>query len=240
MFVRHSPILQRGWGMSFSRGVTPAATVTGELLTSYMAGIGMNFAAPPLRDANIEDTLLFASIEGVKKDDLRVAAVLVTWFGVHASRVNADRLTRLITGQRSPGLRALWSALAQGQSKDRRFARLAGLYVGPRIDLVDVGTDFQVARHGEDARFKGTPVRVASNVLRERAGDILSPTELAKRHHPYRCRVIMGPSYRADMWASLEEDPTLSIAALARKAYGSFATAWHVRRDFELVGQGKR
>jgi hypothetical protein len=40
------------------------------------------------------------------------------------------------------------------------------------------------------------------------------------------------------MWAAIEEDPTLSAAALARKAYGSFATAWHVRRDFELVGHG--
>jgi hypothetical protein len=106
------------------------------------------------------------------------------------------------------------------------------------MDLINVGTEFQVARHGEDPRFEGTPVRVASNVLRHRTRDILSPTELAKRHHAYRYRVIMGPSYRADMWAALEEDPTLSIAALARKAYGSFATAWHVRRDFELVSRG--
>jgi hypothetical protein len=224
--------------MSFRRTVTPSVSVTGELLTSYMTGIGMNFAASPSKDANIEDTLLFASIEVLEKDDLRVAAMLVTWFRVHASWVNADRLTRLIAGRTSPRLHALWSALAQAQSTDRRFVRLAGLYVGPRMDLIEVGTEFQVARHGEDPRFEGTPVRVASNILRDRARDILSPTELAKLHHAYRCRLMMGPSYRADMWAALEKDPTLSAAALARKAYGSFATAWHVRRDFELVGYG--
>jgi hypothetical protein len=224
--------------MSFSRTVTPTVSATGELLTSYMTGIGMNFPGSPLNDANIEDTLLFASVEGVEKGDLRVAATLVNWFGIHASWVNADRLTRLITGQESPRLQAFWSALAQGQSADRRFVRLASLYIGQRMDLIDVGTEFQVARHGEDPRFEGTPVRVASNVLRLRTRDILSPTELAKRHHAYRYRVIMGPSYRADMWAALEEDPTLSVASLARKAYGSFATAWHVRRDFELVSHG--
>ncbi len=226
--------------MAFSRTLTPSTAVTGDLLTSYMTGIGMNFAASPFPEPNIEDTLLFASIEGVEKDDLRVLAILVTWFGVHAPWVNADRLTKLVAAQSSPRVRALWSALAQSQNKDRRFTRLANLYVGPRRDLIKVGTEFQVARHGEDPRFEGTPVRVASNILRDRASDVLQPAELATRHHAYRCRVMMGPSYRADMWAAFEEDPTLSVAALARRTYGSFATAWHVRRDFGLLPQPLR
>lgn len=46
---------------------------------------------------------------------------------------------------------------------------------------------------------------------------------------------MIGPTYRADMWAALEADPDLSAAELARRTYGSFATAWHVRRDFALV-----
>jgi len=46
---------------------------------------------------------------------------------------------------------------------------------------------------------------------------------------------MIGPAYRADMWAALEDDPTLSAASLARKTYGSFATAWHVRRDFGVL-----
>jgi hypothetical protein len=156
------------------------------------------------------------------------------------SWVNADRLTKLIAAQRSPRLRALGAALARGQSQDRRFARLAALYVGLRQDLTEAGTEFQVARHGEDPRFAGSPVRVASHILRDRAGDVLQPAELATRHHAYRCRVMMGPSYRADMWAALEEDPTLSAAALARRTYGSFATAWHVRCDFGLLPQAHR
>jgi hypothetical protein len=240
MFVRLLPILERGWVMPFSRTLTPTGAVTGDLLTSYMAGIGMNFAVSPFLEPNIEDTLLFASIEGMEKNDLRVLAMLITWFGVHAPWVNADRLTKLIAAQKLPRVRALWSALAQGQSKDRRFVRLAKLYVGPRNDLTETGTEFQVARHGEDSRFEGSPLRVASNILRNRARDVLQAAELAKRHHAYRCRLMMGPSYRADMWAALEEDPTLSAAALARRAYGSFATAWHVRRDFRLLPQAHR
>jgi len=45
----------------------------------------------------------------------------------------------------------------------------------------------------------------------------------------------MGPSYRADMWAELDQDPSLSAAKLARRAYGSFATAWHVKQDWEVL-----
>lgn len=221
--------------MSFSRTLVRSDTLEGDLLTSYLAGIGMNFAASPFIDANIEDTLLFASIEGIEKEDLRVLAILVTWFGVHAPWVNADRLTALVTAQSSPRVRAFWSALARWQKKDRRFARLASQYGGPRQDLMRTGTEFQVKRHGEDARFEGGPVRVAANILRDRSTDVLEPAELAQRHRAYRYRVIMGPSYRADMWAALEKDATLSAAALARKTYGSFATAWHVRQDFGLL-----
>ena len=55
--------------MSFSRTRTPSVAVTGDFLTSYMTGIGMNFAASSssFPGPNIEDTLLFASIEGMEK-----------------------------------------------------------------------------------------------------------------------------------------------------------------------------
>jgi hypothetical protein len=62
-----------------------------------------------------------------------------------------------------------------------------------------------------------------------------SSVKRSRHHHTYRCRVTIGPTYRADMWAALEDDPTLSAAALARQTYGSFATAWHVRRDFAIL-----
>jgi hypothetical protein len=110
---------------------------------------------------------------------------------------------------------------------------------GPRIDALATGTDFQVKRHGEDPRFAGSALRVPGNLLRDRSTDVLPPADLARRHRAYRCRLLMGPSYRADMWAELEADPTLSATALARSTYGSFATAWHVRNDFTLlVGSG--
>jgi hypothetical protein len=221
--------------MAFSRTLVPTQSPQDDMLTSSMVGIGMNFTAVPSADPNIEDTILFASVEGVENYDLRVLAVLVTWFGVHAPWVNADRLIKMVEAQSSPRLRAFWSALASWHKKDRRFARLARLYVGLRQDLIETGTDFQVRRHGEDPRFEGSPIRVAANVLRDRTSDVLQPADLAQRHNAYRYRVMMGPSYRADMWAALESDPKLSAAELARRTYGSFATAWHVKREFRLL-----
>ncbi len=71
--------------MAFSRAFLPAATSSHDALTSAMVGIGMAFAASvPVEEPNIEDTLLFASIEAMEQHDLRVLAVLTTWFGVHA------------------------------------------------------------------------------------------------------------------------------------------------------------
>jgi hypothetical protein len=221
--------------MAFNRAVLPAEPLQAESLTSAMVGIGMSFAAPALVDANIEDTLLFASQEGLERDDLRVLSVLVTWLGVHTPWVNADRLTRLVQCQPSPRIRAFWNAVANWQGKDRRFARLAAVQEGGRVDLLPVGTEFQIRRHGEDERFAGTALRVPAKVLRDRAADVLSPEELARRHRAYHHRIMMGPSYRADMWAALEGDPSLVAAQLARRTYGSFATAWHVKRDFELL-----
>jgi len=221
--------------MAYSRAIAPPAPPASDELTSAMVGIGMGFAASAARTSNIEDTLLFASSEGMDRDDFRVVAILTTWFGVHAPYVNADRLTKLVSAHRSVRVRALWSALARWQAKDRRFARLARLHRGPPLDLLSTGTEFQLKRHGEDSRFAGSGLRVPANVLRDRAADVLSPAELSRRHRAYARRVMIGPSYRADMWAALEEDPRLSAAALARKTYGSFATAWHVRRDFAML-----
>jgi hypothetical protein len=204
-----------------------------------MVGIGMNFAAKRAKNPNIEDTLLFASKEALEKDDLRVLSVLVTWLGIHASWINADRLTRLVAGEQSPRVRAFWSAVGHWLKADRRYARLAGIYRGPRLDILEAArTEFQVERHGEDPRFKNSPLRVPANLLRDRETDVLSPAELVKRHIAYRYRVMMGPSYRADMWGALQADPSLSPAELARRAHGSFATAWHVKCDWERVQGG--
>jgi hypothetical protein len=63
---------------------------------------------------------------------------------------------------------------------------------------------------------------------------VLQPAELARTHAAYRWRLVIGPSYRADMWAALERKPDLAAAALARATYASFASAWQVRRDFAV------
>ena len=218
--------------MAHSRALAPALAPSADALTADMVGIGMLVGGTASRDPNIEDTLLFASIEGMERGDLRVLAVLVTWFGVHSGRVNADRLTRLVGLQESKRVRAFWNALAHWRASDRRFARLPRGYRGPRVDLLTAGTAYQVARQGEDPRFSGSKLRAPASVLRDRPADVLTPAELARRHRAYRWRLVIGPTYRADMWAALEREPTLSAAALARRTYGSFATAWQVRRDF--------
>lgn len=221
--------------MAFKRAATACAQLSEDELTEAMTGIGMSFAARANHDANIEDTLVAATEQGMLHDDLRTLAMLVTWLGVHARLINADRLVRLIETHQAPRVRAFWSAIARWQKRDRRFARLLTLYGGERVDLLSVGTDFQVRRHGEDPRFEGSALRVPANALRDRAADVLGPAELVRRHRTYRQRLIMGPSYRADLWAALEENPALSAAELARAAHGSFATAWQVKRDWHLV-----
>lgn len=106
---------------------------------------------------------------------------------------------------------------------------------GERVELLRDGNAFQVRRHGEDPRFASSPLRVPANVLRERTADVIGPAELAKRHRAYRWRVLIGPSYRADMWATLEAQPDITASELARRTYGSFSTAWQVKYDRELL-----
>src|SRR5215468_5796455 len=180
--------------MVFSRPLAPAQTPGRDALTAAIVGIGMELAAPAASEPNIEDTLFFASAEAMDGSDLRILALLVSWFGVHHAWVNADRLTKLVAIRGSERVRALWAALAHWQAKDRRYARLAGHHRGQRLDLA-AGAEFQIRRHGEDARFAGSGLRVPANLLRDRPGDVASPAALARRHGAYRRRIMMGPSY---------------------------------------------
>ena len=221
--------------MSYNRRITPACTPDPETLSSMMAGIGMNIAANPDRYANIEDTLYFTSIEGMDHDDLRTLSLVTQWLSVHLRRINADRMIHLISACPSERVRCYWKAVAVWQAKDRRLARLQFVYRGSRVDLLPAGTDFQISRRGQDLRFANGPLRTPAGMLRERAADILSPEELAARHPVYRWRILVGPSYRADMLAFLERNPALSTSQLARLAYGSFATAHDVKRDWNTL-----
>jgi hypothetical protein len=226
--------------MAFSRALMPGPRPHASRLTADMAGIGMNFAAEPNIHANIEDTLIYASELGMIDEDLRVLSVLTTWLGAHHGRINADRLVRVIVEHPSERVRAYWAAMATWLAKDRRFARLATTYAGPPVELLGVGTQFQISRRGEDERFAGTMLRVPAGTLRDRIADVLSPDALARLHPGYRNRVRMGPSWRADVWTILEREPNLSVADVARRAYCSFATGWQVVQDFNLMRQVER
>jgi hypothetical protein len=200
-----------------------------------MVGIGMNFAAKAQLDADIESTLLHASAVGMDEGDLRVLAVLTTWIGVHHAHMNADRLVRFVGAHPSQRVRVYWAAIATWLKKDRRLARLADAYQGPPIELLPTGTAFQIKRRGEDERFVDSPLRAPLGTLRDRSDDVLRPEVLVRRHAGYRNRVLMGPSFRADVWTVLEKTPGLSVADIARSASCSFATAWQAVQDFRLL-----
>jgi len=203
-----------------------------------MVGVGMNLAAPAIPGANIEDTLVFASEQGMLEHDLRVLGVLVQWLEVHHTHVNADRLARMLSVHERSRVRTFWASVALWLETDRRLSRLQKLHEGARTPLLPVGTEFQVARRGEDDRFASTPLIVPAGTLGRRSGDVLSPIELIRVHAGYRNRVLMGPSWRADVWTVLETSVDLPTAEVARKAYCAFSTAWQVRQDFELLRAG--
>ena len=138
----------------FRRDAAARELLEGDTLTRAMVGIGMGFAAEAQPDANIEDTILAASEEGIERDDMRVLGVLVDWLDIHATWINADRLCRLVLASGSPRIAAFWSAFAQRHRTDRRFSRLLALVADARCDLLRVGADFQVHRRGEDPRFR--------------------------------------------------------------------------------------
>jgi hypothetical protein len=222
--------------MSFKRQVAPLVRLEGEALDRAMAGIGMNFAVTPEPCPAIEDVLFFASQLGMEQNDFRVLNVLCKWIDVHASRINADRLTRLVEAcAQHERTRAFWAAVGQWQHRDTRFARLAALRPErKRMDLFS-GTDFQVQRRGEHPWFAGTCLRVPPGTLRDRSSDVATAEQLAQLNPVYRERVVQGPSYRADAWAALQSDDSFRPSELARRTYASFATAWEVRRDWDIV-----
>ena len=205
----------------------------GAALDAAMVFIGMRFACTPSREPpNIEDTVLAAARVAVDYEDLRVFDVLVLWLLTHANVLNTDRLLPLLPSL-SPRCRAFWSAAASF-TKMRRLAPATQAYEGPRLDISGI-TTLHVARHGEDERFVGTPLRVPANLLRLRCEDVDAPMAVASRHPAYRWRTTIGPGYRAGCWAILESSPGLSISELARRAHSSYATAHRAAHDFAVA-----
>lgn len=225
--------------MGYNRSIVPPTYQSKDSLTADMVGIGMLFAERGSKHPNIENTLVATSLEGIDGEDLRALSLLVDWLEIHSERINANRLIQLVANLKSERTRCFWSAVAHWLKKDRRLKKLQILYKGPRIDLLQSSTDFMVKRSGEDSRFAGSLLRVPENTIRHRPKDILSPYELAKCHSTYRTRLTIGPTYRADMWAIMELEPSIPAAELARRTYGSFATAWQVKRDWNTLNKKK-
>lgn len=221
--------------MGFSRTHSLPPPPTADQLTADMIGIGMLFSGQGSAEPDIELTLLFASEDGMERPSFRTLAVLCTWLHAHLRYVNVDRLYRLVALHHSARVRTFWAAVAHWQKGDGRLRRFRGLHHGRQLEL-DEGSGFLLRRHGEDARFAGSPLLVHAKLLRDRAADIESPAEVAAHHGVYRLRVLMGATYRADVLAALARDAHASTAELARRAGCSFGAARLARIDAEVVG----
>lgn len=221
--------------MSYKRVVACESYFSGQSLDGRLAGIGFKISASKELNPNIEDTLIAAAIEGMN-GDFRILSLLTDWFEVHYQRVNVDRLVRALKELKNQRVRAYFSAIGTWLEKDRRFKKMEPLYKGPKIPLGLAGDyTFLIKRNGEDERFSGGKLRVANGNLRRRLQDIETPEVLAKIHTDYFYRVLIGPTYRADMIALLKRSKELRASDLARLTYGSFATAWEVMRDMAIL-----
>lgn len=222
--------------MSFKRQNVPTAFASSGLLTSQLVKIGFLFAADPApEEPNIENTLIAASLEGLN-GDYRALSLLVDWISIHVGQLNVDRLVKILKELKNPKLRAFWSSIAQWQKSDPRLRKLSRIYRGERVGLLDAEiAAFHLKRDGEDPRFVKTHIIVPNKLLRHRPNDVMDPAAVARIHLGYRYRLMIGPTYRADMWAALEKNPKLTASELARFCYGSFSTAWNVKRDWEIV-----
>ena len=203
--------------------------------SSMLAGIGCNINAFPVVNADIEYTLYKASQESLENLDFRALSLIVHWIDIHGSIVNVPRLKRLLITSNTETQR-LWHAIAEWRQEHHKWQSLLRLKSpGERWELLPVGTDFQISRKGEDPRFVDTSLRIPTGLLPIREGDILSPKHLIQHHPTYANRVRFGVCLRADLWTQLEIDSRLSSAQLAKRVGCAFASAWEVKRDFELL-----
>lgn len=221
--------------MSYKRVIALDVYASGKNLDGLLAGIGFKIGTTKEPNPNIEDTLIAAAIEGMA-GDFRTLSLLTDWFEVHSSRVNVDRLTRAVSELANTRVKAYFSGVGHWLKKDPRYKKLAALYRGPRVLLgLTDEYSFLIKRNGEDERFQKSKLEVANGSLRRRLQDIATPEELVKMHDDYYHRILIGSTYRADMVALHKKSPKITASELARRTYGSFATAWEVMRDLSLL-----
>lgn len=222
--------------MSFKRIISTDIYQTGLPLTRSLIAIGLKIGDHNVQEnMNIEDTLIAGAIEGLH-GDYRILSLITNWIEIHFERINVDRLYRAIKILKNVKLSCYFSALAYLLKADARFNKFKLLYKGDRLLLgLTKEYHFLVKKHGEDLRFEKSKFIVAKHTLRDRKDDILSVKQLSMHNRTYYYRLLIGPSYRADMMAQLSLNPTLTATELAKKTYGSFATAWDVIQDFKYL-----
>jgi hypothetical protein len=233
--------------MSFSRN--SPSPLEGLELGAAMRGLGLRLGEVGGRvdsQAPIELTLASAvreALDGTRRlPDLRLLGVVVVWLERHAARVNVRHLNWLLTTLKpSPRAAAFWAAVGHWLGKqDARFRVLSKLHEGKPMPLV-TDAEERAAFRGTDPRFDGGPLIVPSGLLRNRPEDVDPPERLAERHRVYRARVLIGPTYRADLLyavqAELDAGHALPVPAdLARKVGCAYGTAAQLLDDVRIAG----
>ena len=221
--------------MSFKRVQSLETYPQGEELTKKLIGIGFKIDGEGEKNPNIEDVLIAAATEGMNRD-FRILSLLTDWFSIHHKYVNIDRLIRALKQTNNSRAKSYFSAIGKWLEKHNGFKKLSKIYRGEPV-LLGLTKDYQflIKRNGEDERFIESKLRVAKGTLRTRPEDILPQEELAKIHSDYYFRVLIGPSYRADMVSLFSRNSSLTASQLAKQTYGSFATAWDVMKDLSLI-----
>lgn len=226
--------------MSFKRIECLTEYPQGDELTKKLIGIGFKLGGIAEQNPNIEDCLIAAATEGVH-GDFRTLSMLTDWFFVHHKFVNIDRLIRALKQTKDSRVKCYFSSIGKWLQRDSGYKKLSKIYRGEAL-LLGLTADYKflIKRNGEDARFLGTKLLVADKTLRSRLDDVLSSKELAIKHQDYFYRVLIGPSYRADMISHYLRNSTLTASQLAKNTYGSFATAWEVMKDINLLPENFR
>ena len=70
--------------------------------------------------------------------------------------------------------------------------------------------------------------------------DVEKPAVLAAQHPLYFGRLLLGPNYRADVWAALDEQPDATPAQVARMVGCAYETARSVAKDWALAQSVER
>ena len=204
-------------------------------LTQSMIGIGMLFGGAGFKNPNIENTILSATHHGIINQDYRVLAMATLWLEKHLFILNASRLLKLIEGYKdNTEFYRFWVAVAQWHGTDSRFKSLREKISLKSKQEISKGARFLAKRNGFDSRFKNTCLIVPKKMLVKKDWLVLSPQKMINHHLDYRWRLIIGPTFRADMWSQLEQNHSLAAATIAKKSYGSYATAYRAKKEFEI------